>query len=56
MLLRLAAQTGLRLSKIIQLERTAVVLGSGANVGCLGKGPKERCTPLTAQTCHALHA
>lgn len=54
MLLHLAAQTGLRLSEIVQLERDAVVLGTGAHVRCLGKGRKERCTPLTKQTCHAL--
>ena len=56
MLLHLAAQTGLRLSEIIQLERTAVVLGTGAHVRCLGKGRKERCTPLTTQTRRALQA
>jgi site-specific recombinase XerD len=56
MLLHLAAQTGLRLSEIIQLERPAVVLGTGAHVRCLGKGRKERCTPLTTQTRHALQA
>lgn len=56
MLLHLAAQTGLRLSEIVQLERDAVVLGTGAHVRCLGKGCKERCTPLTRQTCHALQA
>lgn len=56
MLLHLAAQTGLRLSEIVQLERTAVVLGTGAHVRCLGKGRKERCTPLTTQTRRALQA
>lgn len=56
MLLHLAAQTGLRLSEIVQLERTAVVLGTGAHVRCLGKGRKERCTPLTTQTRSALQA
>lgn len=56
MLLHLAVQTGLRLSEIVQLERDAVVLGTGAHVRCLGKGRKERCTPLTRQTCHALQA
>ena len=54
MLLHLAAQTGLRLSEIVQLERTAVALGTGAHVRCLGKGRKERCTPLTTQTRRAL--
>lgn len=56
MLLHLAAQTGLRLSEIVQLERDAVVLGTGAHVRCLGKGRKERCTPLTRQTCRELQA
>jgi integrase/recombinase XerD len=56
MLLHLAAQTGLRLSEIVQLEHTAVVLGTGAHVRCLGKGRKERCTPLTTQTRRALQA
>jgi len=56
MLLHLAAQTGLRLSEIVQLERGAVTFGTGAHVRCLGKGRKERCTPLTRQTCRALHA
>ncbi|MDP3674198.1 MAG: tyrosine-type recombinase/integrase [Novosphingobium sp.] len=46
----------LRMSEIIQLERDAVVLGTGAHVRCIGKGRKERCTPLTRQTCHALQA
>jgi len=56
MLLHLAAQTGLRLSEIVQLERDVVVLGVGAHVRCLGKGRKERSTPLTRQTCHLLQS
>lgn len=56
MLLHLTAQTGLRLSEITQLERSAVILGAGAHVRCLGKGRKERCTPLTRQTCRLLQA
>lgn len=56
MLLHLGAQTGLRLSEIVQLGRDAVVLGTGAHVRCLGKGRKERSTPLTSQTSHALRA
>lgn len=46
-LLLLAAQTGLRLSELISLDRDAVHLGAGAHVRCIGKGRKERCTPLT---------
>jgi integrase/recombinase XerD len=55
-LLRLAVQTGLRLSELIQLACGAVVLGRGAHVRCTGKGRKERCTPLTAQTVSILRA
>ena len=44
----LAIQTGLRLSEIIHLDRHSVHLGTGAYVQCVGKGRKERCTPLTA--------
>jgi site-specific recombinase XerD len=40
-LLLLAAQTGLRLSELISLERGAVHLGHGAHVRCVGKGRKE---------------
>ena len=46
-LLLLAVQTGLRLSELISLNREAIHLGAGAHVRCVGKGRKERCTPLT---------
>src|SRR5271166_3207487 len=46
-LLLLAAQTGLRLSELTGLDRDAIQFGAGAHVRCLGKGRKERCTPLT---------
>jgi integrase/recombinase XerD len=49
-LLRLAAQTGLRLSEVTSLDREALALGTGAHVRCDGKGRKTRCTPLTKQT------
>lgn len=45
--LLLALQTGLRLSELISLRREDVTLGAGAHVHCVGKGRKERCTPLT---------
>ena len=41
-LLLLAAQTGLRLSELISLDRDAIHLGAGAHVRCVGKGRKER--------------
>ena len=39
-------RTGLRVSELTQLNRGDVHLGAGAHVHCLGKGRKERCTPL----------
>ncbi len=47
-LLLLATQTGLR--------REAIHLGTGAHVRCVGKGRKERCTPLTRYARIALQA
>lgn len=55
-LLLLAVQTGLRLSELINLDRDAIHLGVGAHVRCVGKGRKERCTPLTAHARGALKA
>jgi site-specific recombinase XerD len=49
-LLLVAVQTGLRLSEFTGLQRQDVVLGTGAHVHCIGKGRKERCTPLTKKT------
>jgi len=55
-LLMLAIQTGLRLSELIRLRCSDIVLGSGAHVRCYGKGRKERCTPLTKQTVGVMKA
>lgn len=55
-LLLVAVQTGLRLSELIGLDRHAVTLGTTANVLCLGKGRKERRTPLTKNARTALQA
>ena len=49
-LLTLAIQTGLRVSELTGLRCQDLHLGNGANVRCLGKGRKARCTPLTAHT------
>lgn len=54
--LLVAIQTGLRLSEMINLCFSDVVLGTGAHVRCLGKGRKERCTPLTKQARTVLRA
>jgi integrase/recombinase XerD len=45
-LLVLALQTGLRVSELINLSRGDVMLGAGAHVRCMGKGRKERATPI----------
>jgi integrase/recombinase XerD len=47
-LLLVAIETGLRVSELIGLQCQDVHLGTGAHVRCLGKGRKERITPLTA--------
>jgi len=54
--LLLTVQTGLRLSEVTGLHRQDVVLGTGAHVHCLGKGRKERCTPLAKRTAEVLRA
>jgi site-specific recombinase XerD len=55
-LLRLAIETGLRVSELIGLRCADVVLGRGAHVRCRGKGRKERCTPLHPGTVRVLQA
>ncbi|MEW5980448.1 MAG: site-specific integrase [Acidobacteriota bacterium] len=47
LLLLVAVQTGLRVSELTALRKQDVTLGTGAHVSCMGKGRKERCTPLT---------
>src|SRR5262249_5738540 len=54
-LLVLAAQTGLRLSELIGLDRDDIHLGTGAHVRCVGKGRKESCTPLSYTGRGGLH-
>jgi site-specific recombinase XerD len=49
-LILLAVQTGLRLSELTGLHREDVQFGSGAHVHVIGKGRKERCTPLSKDT------
>src|SRR6266478_2342898 len=45
-----AVQTGLRLSEITAATRQDLVIGTGAHVRVIGKGRKERCTPLAKPT------
>lgn len=53
-ILLVALQTGLRASELVGLRCKDVVLGNGAHVRCLGKGRKERCTPLRRDTAKVL--
>lgn len=55
-LMLLAVQTGLRLSEITGLCRRNVCLATGAHVRVVGKGRKERSTPLTRTTADVLRA
>ena len=49
-LLLLAVQTGLRLSELTGLRHEDLHIGTGAHVRVIGKGRKERCTPLSKST------
>ena len=51
-----AVQTGLRLSEMTGLKRADLVLGTGAHVRVVGKGRKERCTPIAKSTRAVLKA
>ncbi len=55
-MLLVAVQTGLRVSELAGLRVQDVVLGTGAHVYCLGKGRKERCTPLRKEAIAVLRA
>jgi len=46
-LFALAVQTGLRASELLHLRCGDVHLGPGPHVSCMGKGRKQRITPLT---------
>jgi len=52
----LAVQTGLRLSEMTGLKREDLILGAGAHLRVMGKGRKERCTPLARSTLAVLKA
>lgn len=55
-LLLVAVQTGLRAAELIGLRCQDVALGCGAHVRCLGKGRRERCTPLRRDAVVSLRA
>jgi site-specific recombinase XerD len=50
----MAVQTGLRVSEITTATRENVVLGTGSHVRVIGKGRKERSTPLAKSTAAVL--
>jgi site-specific recombinase XerD len=54
--LLVAVQTGLRLSEMTGLKREDLILGAGAHLRVIGKGRKERCTPLAQSTLAVLKA
>jgi site-specific recombinase XerD len=54
--LLVAMQTGLRLSELTGVRREDVTLGPGAHIHCVGKGRKERGTPLTKVARRVLQA
>jgi len=54
--LLVAVQTGLRLSEMTGLTRADLILGAGAHVRVIGKGRKERCTPIAKSTRAVLQA
>ncbi len=55
-LLLAAIHTGLRVSELTSLTLSDTHLGAGPHLRCHGKGRKDRCTPLTAQTARVLRA
>lgn len=55
-MLLLAIQTGLRISELAGLTCADAVLDSGGNVHTVGKGRKERRTPLVVLTVAVLRA
>ena len=55
-MLVLAIQTGLRISELVGLTCGDVMVGNGAHVHCVGKGRKERRTPLLPLTVSVMRA
>jgi site-specific recombinase XerD len=55
-LLLTAVQTGLRASELLGMQVADVHLGTGPHVNCMGKGRKQRSTPLLAETVTVLEA
>ena len=51
-----AVQTGFRLSEMTGLKRDDLAFGTGAHLRVIGKGRRERCTPLAKSTRAVLKA
>jgi integrase/recombinase XerD len=49
LLLAFAIHTGLRVSELTAVRCGDIAFGVGAHVRCMGKGRRERCTPITKQ-------
>jgi site-specific recombinase XerD len=54
--LMVAVQTGLRLSEMTGLTRKDLILEPGGHIRVIGKGRKERCTPIASSTRAVLKA
>lgn len=54
LILLIATQTGLRASELINMRHQDITLGTGAHIQCIGKGRKQRCTPLRRDTVKVL--
>jgi site-specific recombinase XerD len=52
----IAVQTGFRVSEMTGLKRDDLTLGTGAHLRVIGKGRRERCTPLAKATRSVLKA
>jgi integrase/recombinase XerD len=56
LILTVMLEAGLRVSELTALTIADAVTGTGAHLRCLGKGRRERCTPLTRSTSRLLEA
>jgi integrase/recombinase XerD len=50
LILTVLLEAGLRVSELTNLTVADAVTGTGAHLRCIGKGRRERCTPLTRST------
>jgi site-specific recombinase XerD len=55
-LILLALRTGLRASELVAVRHEDIQFGTGAHIRCLGKGRKERITPIDSDTAAVIRA